>query len=95
MIEQLLQQNPELPITLIATDDDKNRHAEIDQLYANINGVNLKKVVFAEMAADVLRYRIDRSWQGELPRSYFVSTAQQRNGHSGLLTTKQVLTFFR
>lgn len=91
MIEELLQQHPALPITLIATDDDESRYAEVEQLYTNIQGSQLKKAVFADSAGDSLRYRIDRSWLGELPRSYFVNDSGERLGISGLLSKDSVI----
>ncbi|MCP4978944.1 MAG: TlpA family protein disulfide reductase [Gammaproteobacteria bacterium] len=42
--------------------------------------------IFAGPMPERLRFAIDPSWYGELPRTYFYDSAHQRSSHSGALT---------
>lgn len=94
MLKQLLTTNPQLPITLIATDDDSSRYPEVEGLYQTLEGEQLQKWVFSELAAPQLRFAIDNNWSGVLPRSYFIYSTEKRSGHSGILTAAQVMDWF-
>lgn len=94
MLEDILNAIPQLPITLISTDDDPRRYEEVEDVYRRFKGVRLQKWVFADMAASQLRYSIDREWSGVLPRSYFVGANGKRISHSGVLKENQVLDWF-
>lgn len=93
MFERLLKEHPELPVTFIATDDDSTRYGEVDAVYRRL-GDGVDTWVFAEGMAPVLRYAIDATWSGVLPRSYYVDQAGKRHGHSGVLNAAQVMSLF-
>lgn len=94
MVEGLLAQYPELPITLVSTDDMVLHREEINSIYNTLKGAQLQMWTFAEGRADSLRYAIDPQWSGELPRSYYVDTEGQKRGHSGVITSENILTLF-
>lgn len=89
-IALLLKKYPQLPITLISTDDDPSRIEEIKEVYAEPMFGNTPRWVYSPNKGQQLRYAIDSSWQGELPRSFYVDKNNARHGHSGLLTQKQL-----
>lgn len=95
MLEDLLKTHPQLPITLIATDDDSSRYSEIEALHQRLHGEQLQKRVFAELAASQIRFAIDPTWTGVLPRSYFISHPGQLSGHSGALNAKHILDWLK
>ena len=49
--------------------------------------------VFADANSQKLRFEIDPSWYGELPRTYFFDSAHNRNGNSGLLAVQDFAKF--
>mgnify|MGYP000142903283 CR=1 FL=1 len=94
MLEALLASYPGLPITLISTDDDPERHVEVEEQYRRLKGSKLTTWVFADGMATQLRYAIDKTWSGVLPRSYVVNEAK-RVGHSGVLKEKDIRQLFK
>ena len=94
MLQQLLLNHPKLPINLIATDDDSSRYPEVESMHQQLVGEHLDKWVYADLLGSQLRYAIDPTWSGVLPRSYFVEADGKRAGHSGVLTPEHVLTWF-
>lgn len=94
MLEGLLSSYPGLPITLISTDDDSERYEEVEEQYKRLNGNKLMTWVFEEGMASQLRYAIDKTWSGVLPRSYIVK-AENRVGHSGVLKEKDIRQLFK
>jgi len=94
MLERLLLSYPGLPITLISTDDDSERYEEVEEQYRRLNGNTLTTWVFADGMAPQLRYAIDKTWSGVLPRSYVVKAAN-RVGHSGVLKEKDIRLLFK
>ena len=89
-IAQLLKQHPSLPITLISTDDDPSLSEEISEVYAEPAFNQISRLVYSPNQGQQLRYAIDSTWQGELPRSYYIDQNAKSIGHSGLLTPKQL-----
>jgi len=94
VLEKLLLNYPDLPITLISTDDDFDRYEEVEEQYKRLNGKALTTWVFASGKASPLRYAIDKTWSGVLPRSYLVK-ATGKVGHSGMLKEKDFRKIFQ
>ncbi|NRB37700.1 MAG: hypothetical protein HRU20_04430 [Pseudomonadales bacterium] len=91
MLRELLKTQPQLPLTLISTDDDPARLAEVENMHRQFNGPQIQKWVFAEGLTPQLRYAIDQRWSGVLPRSYYQNAQGRSIGHSGVLKAQQVL----
>jgi len=72
-------------IVLIAT-DSPDYIADIMQVLSDYDLSNTENWLFADTFPERLRYAIDPSWYGELPRTYFYDKTHQRKAHSGLLT---------
>ncbi|MBE9539252.1 MAG: hypothetical protein IMF06_09235 [Proteobacteria bacterium] len=47
--------------------------------------------IFSGDFAEKIRYNIDPSWHGELPRSYFYSADHTRQAHSGTLSEQMLI----
>jgi thiol-disulfide isomerase/thioredoxin len=85
MLSEIKQQDPEFPLLLISTDPIEKRE---DAVYI-LEEYDLDKIeswMFADAFVERLRFSIDPSWYGELPRSYFYDDAHTVKAHSGILS---------
>lgn len=92
MLGHFHQQHPDKKIILVSVDtvDQVN---EIMQLMQQFGLQDVEQWVF-DYAAQHLRYAIDPGWYGELPRSYFHSSNQQRVAVTGRLRREQLVSWF-
>ena len=86
---QLLQKNKQQfndnNLVLISTDDlslENNVHKVLQKFQLD----QLNNWIFSGALAERLRYSLDPSWYGELPRAYFYNSKHQRTAHSGILS---------
>lgn len=89
MLGKILEEQPELPVTLVSTD----QHLATEDVRAILerNGLlNADNWQFADPVAARLRHAIDPDWFGELPRAYFYLASGERVAHSGLLSEEAV-----
>jgi thiol-disulfide isomerase/thioredoxin len=87
MFKTLLTQYPGLDLVLIATDDDPSA------VGAALNKYGLGKAdawIFADSYAERLRFEIDRTWQGELPRTYLYGAKGEVTAISGKLERAEI-----
>lgn len=73
---------PSLPIVLVSTDTLADR-ALIEKFFAKYPPGPVQKRVFADAFSERVRYAVDKSWRGELPRSYFFDAAHKAEVKSG------------
>lgn len=85
VLSQIRQNNPNLKIIMLSTDEPANT-SEVKNILARHQLNDLENWIFGSDDAQKLRYEIDPSWYGELPRTYFFSSAHSRIGKSGTLT---------
>jgi len=86
VISDLRVSHPEITIVMISTDEPANT-SQVKSLLAR-NGLNdLENWIFGSDDAQKLRYEIDSSWFGELPRTYFYNASHNRVGISGALNS--------
>lgn len=71
-----------LPIELVCTDTTADR-ALIDAFFAKYPPGPVQKWLFADAFTERVRYAVDKSWRGELPRSYFYDAAHKPLAKSG------------
>lgn len=79
----------ELDVVLVATDtiDD------VPQLIARVKSYGMHKIeqwVFANSMPERLRFEVDKSWYGEVPRTHFYNQAHERIVKTGLVDQKFV-----
>lgn len=84
LLAEVRAANTGLPMTLIATDNIQESTLIVDML-EKFGLSDVESWVFAEQNAQKLRFEIDPSWYGELPRSYFYTAEHNRRGISGRL----------
>lgn len=79
----------DVEVVLVSTDsfDDEER---IQRVLADNRLDDLGSWVFAEAHKTRLRFDIDRTWQGEMPRTYLLRTDGSREGRSGTLTHEDI-----
>ena len=84
LIQQLHEQNPEMNIVMLSVDGPEFQ-AEMQQIIQREKLGGLEHWGFAEDNSPALRYAIDSSWYGELPRAYFFNQQHFKRGVSGVL----------
>lgn len=86
---ELRKKHPALEVVLVSTDTPE-ANAEIT---TTLNGYDLGKTeswVFADSFAARLRFEVDQTWRGELPRSYFFTRDHQVKAVTGKPERKRV-----
>ena len=84
LLHTLHQQHPELKIVMLSTDEPSAAN-EVKGILARHQLGELDHWLFGSEDAQKLRYEIDSSWYGELPRTYFYTSSHTRTGKSGAL----------
>jgi len=93
MMGQLLKLNPDLPFVLISTDSIEDRQSAVEFLQDfELDGI--ESWMFADSFEERLRFSIDPSWYGELPRSYFFDEQHRQQSHSGIMTRSLLESWF-
>lgn len=81
---KLLEEHPQLPLVLVAT-DTAEEGAAIASVLDKYSLSNAESWVFSDTFVERLYFEIDRKWHGELPRTYFYDAAHQVRALSGKL----------
>jgi thiol-disulfide isomerase/thioredoxin len=88
LVRDIQKKRPELKIVMLST-DDPNATGEVKTIISRYQLDSLENWVFGSDDAQKLRYEIDPSWYGELPRTYFFNASHQRIGKSGTMTMEE------
>lgn len=94
MMGELLADNPDLPFVLISTDPIAEREFAHDFLL-DFDLADRESWMFADSFTERLRFSIDPSWYGELPRSYFFDAGHNMQSHSGIMTQEMLEEWFQ
>ncbi len=89
MLKKLTRKYPNLDLALVSTDTLE----EENQVSAALAKYSLGKAeawVFADSYTERLRFEVDKTWQGELPRTYFFSAKGEVTAVSGKVAQKEV-----
>lgn len=78
------QKHPDLKIVMLSTDEPSATN-EVKGILARHQLGDLDNWIFGSEDAQKLRYEIDPSWYGEIPRTYFYTSSHTRTGKSGAL----------
>jgi thiol-disulfide isomerase/thioredoxin len=84
-----LRRRPGLNIVMVSTDVESPRQPVEAMLDKHGLG-RVESWIFAIANTQRLRYEIDSTWFGELPRNYFYDADHNRIAHSGALGAKQI-----
>lgn len=90
MLKEVHQEQPELKLVMLAIDDISEQD-EINSLLAKQGIADLESWAFADDDVQGLRYQIDPTWYGEIPRIYFFDEQHKRQGFSGAMTKQEFL----
>ena len=94
MLGQLNSRNTDLNIVLVSTDIEATQD-ELLTVLSKYKLENIESWVFSGDSDERLRFEIDRSWYGELPRSYLFKASGKKQIVSGLLSEKKLMTFIK
>ena len=78
---------PKVPIILVAADPPTTRPAVV-RFLGNYKLGRIGTWQFDDDSAERLRYSVDKSWAGELPRSYFFNSAHEFTAKSGVVDAR-------
>jgi len=91
-LKAFAEQNPSVRLELVSTDSFEDE-ARIQRTLERQGLGEQGSWVFAEAHKTRLRFDIDKSWRGELPRTYFVGRDGQVHGHSGMVDAAYLNTW--
>jgi thiol-disulfide isomerase/thioredoxin len=94
LIARVRNSEGNFPLVLISTDIVEDT-AIAEKLLARYDMGDFESWIFAQDNHARLRYEIDPSWYGEMPRSYFCDADHVCTGISGSLEYAQLLTWVR
>ena len=94
MLGQISKQHPDINLVFISTDEVSARD-ETMQLMKKYGLHDFQQWVFSTDSTQTLRYNIDPSWYGELPRSYFHAADGKRHAVTGRLKKDQIDVWYR
>jgi hypothetical protein len=84
VINEIRQKHPELKLIMLSTDEPTAMLA-VKGILARNGLIDVENWIFGTVDAQKLRYEIDPSWYGELPRTYFYNATGNRTAKSGAL----------
>lgn len=93
LLGELKKEDPEFPLLLISTDAIEKREEAV-YILEEYGLESIPSWMFADAFIERLRFSIDPSWHGELPRSYFYAADHSFQAHSGILTEEKLREFF-
>jgi thiol-disulfide isomerase/thioredoxin len=94
MLGQFKKRHSSLDVVLVATDLEAMT-AEFINLLSEYQLEEAESWAFNGDSEDVLRYDIDPSWHGELPRSYLFSSSHKKQIISGLLSVEKLASWLQ
>jgi thiol-disulfide isomerase/thioredoxin len=89
LLGDIKQRHPDFNLVLIST-DSAEFSGQVSSVLASHRLAKTDAWIFSETSAERLRYVIDPSWYGEMPRSYFYDPEHNRAGVSGALKADQI-----
>lgn len=85
----LRRRHPGIPVLLVAADAPGER-ATILKFLARYDPGPVERWAFADAFQERIRYAVDRSWRGELPRTYYYDAAHAVTVTSGAIRRAEV-----
>ena len=88
LLASLGRRYPGVRVLLVAADAPERRSAVLRTLAAfDLAGIELWQ--FGDEPAERIRYAVDRTWRGELPRTYFHDAHQRVTAYTGCVTPEE------
>lgn len=92
VLARFMRENPQVDIVTIATDDIAEQDAVVDALHSSTLAT-ADNWIFAEEFAEALRYEVDPTWYGEMPRTYLYASDGRRETIAGKVTPNTLQTW--
>lgn len=89
MLAETRLKNPAIDIVVVATDDGLDEEG-LTRFLEEHRLENIEAWYFAEPDSRKLRFEVDASWYGEIPRTYFYDYDHQRVAISGMVKAEQI-----
>ncbi|MCI0667502.1 MAG: hypothetical protein L0Y43_05560 [Methylococcaceae bacterium] len=89
MLAAIRQKEPGIDIVMVATDEEANP-GDLGRFLVENRLDDLESWYFSEANSKKLRFEVDSTWYGEIPRTYLYAADHQRVGISGLLKPEQL-----
>lgn len=88
LLASLVRRYPSVRVLLVAADAPERRSAVRRTLAAfDLAGIELWQ--FGDEPAERIRYAVDRTWRGELPRTYLYDAQQRVTAFTGCVTPEE------
>ena len=94
MLSQFNKRHIQHDIVLVSTDIEASNN-EIQAVLKEYKLEHIESWVFSGTSDESLRFEVDPSWHGELPRSYLFKTRDKKQVISGLLVEKNLLAWMK
>jgi thiol-disulfide isomerase/thioredoxin len=88
VLEAMHRKFPKVPIVLVAADPPQLQPA-VKRFLAAYELGRIETWQFSDFEAK-LRFSVDRTWRGELPRTYFYTAAHEVTAQSGVLDPRKL-----
>lgn len=89
LLGSLCRRYPGVRVLLVAADPPERRSAVLRMLASyDLAGIELWQ--FADQPPERIRYAVDRTWRGELPRTYFHDASERVTSFTGCVTPEQL-----
>jgi thiol-disulfide isomerase/thioredoxin len=82
--KSMAQKHPKLPIVLVATDLPGEEEL-VQRFLTRYDPGPVERWAYADEFSERVRYAVDRTWRGELPRAYFFDAEHRAEARSGLI----------
>lgn len=89
MLKKLARKYPKLDIVLVSTDMPEEEKS-VAGVLAKLSLSKAETWLFADSYTERLRYEVDKTWQGELPRTYFFGANNEVKAFSGKIEQQEV-----
>jgi thiol-disulfide isomerase/thioredoxin len=87
-LKAISEKHPELRLIMVATDPPET--PAIARLLSKHGLAAKESWAFADPFAERVRFAVDRSWKGELPRTYLIAPNGQTTTLAGAIEEKQI-----
>ncbi len=94
MLAEVKRQFPALKLSIVATESLKD-FPQLVEILKEHQLLEQDNWAFAETHSAELRYQLDPSWYGELPRAYFYNQQHERLAISGKLEQSEVVAWWQ
>jgi thiol-disulfide isomerase/thioredoxin len=94
LLKELQAKNPTLPILLVCTDPPEAKPAIAKYLAGQKLG-KIETWTYADDFDERVRFAVDRSWRGELPRTYLFDSEHRAISHTGVLEMAWIEAWMR